>query len=181
MNRTIGVLASAAALAACSTVQVQTQYDKEANFKAYRTYSYISQQPGPEQAPAARDPKIRETAIQKVDEALAAKGLKRVEPDQSPDLLVAVHGSSKKSIEVQTYGYSYSTTPYGYYPGLSTPSSEAADSRDGTLIIDLIDSATRQMIWRGTATDTFKQGTEAKTVANAIDKTLADYPPPVSR
>src|SRR5207248_2194285 len=49
MSRIIGVLASAAAFAACSTVQVQTEYDKAANFKAYRTYAYISQQPGPEQ------------------------------------------------------------------------------------------------------------------------------------
>ncbi|HTO99351.1 MAG TPA: DUF4136 domain-containing protein [Myxococcales bacterium] len=178
MTRSLGLLAAAAALAACSTVKVQTEYDKAANFKAYQTYAYVSQQPGPEQAAAARDPKIREAALATVDKALAAKGLRKTGPDQSPDLLVAVHGSSKKSIEVQTYGYSYSTHPYGYYPALSTPSTEAEGSRDGTLIIDLIDAATKQMIWRGTATDTFKEGTEVKTVTNAVEKTLADYPPP---
>ncbi|MGZ3481275.1 MAG: DUF4136 domain-containing protein [Myxococcaceae bacterium] len=178
MARRLGLLTSLLVLAACSSVKVQTEYDRAANFKGYQTYAYIAQQPGPEEAPAVRDPRIREAVVRGVDAGLAAKGLKRTEPDQSPDLLVAVHGFATNRIDVQNYGYSYSTTPYGYYPGLSTPSVEVRQYRDGTLIIDLIDATTKQMVWRGTATDTFNPGAEAKAIANAIDKTLAEYPPP---
>jgi len=34
------------------------------------------------------------------------------------------------------------------------------------------------MVWRGTATDTFNPGMEAQKAAEAVSKTLAEYPPP---
>ncbi len=181
MTRTLGLLTSAVVLAACSSVKVQTEYDKATNFRAYRTYAWITQQPGPEQAPAVRDPRIHEAVVQGIDGGLGAKGMKRVELDQSPDLLVAVHGFASNRIDVQTYGYNYAATPYGFYPGLQTTAVDVRQYRDGTLLIDLIDAATRQMVWRGTATDTFTPGAEAKAISNAIEKTLKEYPPPDSK
>jgi hypothetical protein len=171
-------LALAVALAACSSVKVQTEYDKKANFNGYRTYAWIPQEPGPEQAKAARDPRVREAVIRGIETGLAAKGLTRTDLDKSPDLLVAVHGWAVNRIDVQAYGYAYRPGPYAYYPTLPAATVvDVREYRDGTLLIDLIDSATRHMVWRGTATDTFSPGAEAKTVSNAIDKTLAEYPP----
>ena len=178
MARTLGWITSAVVLVACSSVKVQTEYDKATNFKAYDSYAYLPRDPGPEQAPTARDPRIREAVMKSIDGALNAKGFKRVEPDQSPALLVAVHGFANNRIEVQSYGYHYAATPYGFYPGLATSAVDVRQYRDGTLIIDLIDSTTKEMVWRGTATDTFSPGAEAKTIASAIEKTLAEFPPP---
>jgi hypothetical protein len=172
------LLTSAVALACASSVKVQTEYDRATNFKGYKTYAWILQQPGPEQAPAARDPRIREAVMQGIDGALTSKGLTRVDASASPDLLVAVHGFANNRIEVQSYGYTYAATPYGFYPGLATPAVDVRQYRDGTLIIDLIDAGSRQMVWRGTATDTFQPGAEAKAISGAIQKTLAEYPPP---
>jgi len=59
-----------------------------------------------------------------------------------------------------------------------TPAVEVRQYRDGTLIIDLVDARSKQMIWRGTATDTFSPGMEAQKAAEAVSKTLAEYPPP---
>lgn len=180
MGRAHGTLALAVALAACSSVKVQTEYDKAANFKGYRTYAWIPQEPGPEQAPAARDPRIREAVIRGIDDGLAAKGLTRKEPDQSPDLLVAVHGFAVNQIDVRSYGYTYGPVPYGMYPTLATSGGvDVRQYRAGTLIIDLVDAQTKQLVWRGTATDTFDPGAEAKTVSKAIDATLEEYPPPL--
>ncbi|HTO97576.1 MAG TPA: DUF4136 domain-containing protein [Myxococcales bacterium] len=181
MPRARAVLAVAMAAAACSSVKVQSEWDRAANFKGYKTYAWITQQPGPEQAPPARDPRIREAAISHVNAALKSKGLALVESGQSPDLLVAVHGWAVNRIDVRSYGYAYGPSPYyGMYPTLATGGVDVRQYRDGTLIIDLIDSGTHQMVWRGTATDTFDPGAEAKTVANAIDKTLDQYPPPAT-
>jgi len=47
------MLTFALALAACSSMKVQTEYDRTADFKGYRTYAWLLQQPGPEQAPEA--------------------------------------------------------------------------------------------------------------------------------
>ena len=177
MPRAFGMLALAMAVIACSSVKVQTEYDKAANFKGYRTYAWIPQQPGPEQAPAARDPRIREAVIRGVDDGLAAKGLIKAEPNASADLLVAVHGWAVNRIDVRNYGYAYGPTPYGIYPALATREVEVREYRDGTLLIDLIDAGTKQMVWRGTATDTFQPGTEVSEVSKAIQKTLEQYPP----
>src|SRR2546430_40552 len=107
MPRAFRMLALAVAVIACSStssMKVQTEYDKAANFKGYRTYEWIPQQPGPEQAPAARDPRIREAVIRGVDDGLAAKGLIKAEPNASADLLVAVHGWAGNPIDVRNYG-----------------------------------------------------------------------------
>ena len=178
MDRANRMLAFALALAACSSMKVQTEYDRNADFKGYRTYAWLLQQPGPEQPPEARDPRIREAVFRGVDQALASKGLTRVTPDQSPELLVAVHGWALNRIDVQTYGYHYAATPYGFYPTMATPAVEVRQYKDGTLIVDLVDARSKQMVWRGTATDTFNPGMEAQKAAEAVSKTLAEYPPP---
>ena len=178
MVRGRGTLALALALAACSSVKVQTEYDKSTDFKGYKTYAWIPQEPGPEQAPANRDPRIREAVVRGIDDGLASKGLTKAQPNQTPDLLVAVHGFAVNQIDVRSYGYRYGPSPYGYYPTLATPGGvDVRQYRAGTLIIDLVDAATKQMVWRGTATDTFDPGAEAKTISKAIDATLSEYPP----
>ena len=172
MPRVRAVLALAVAVTACSSMKVEVEYSRSANFKGYRTYAWISQPPGPEQAPAARDPRVREAVVSSIDRGLAAKGLTRTDPDKSPDLLVAVYGWSAAGIDVHQYGYGYGY--YGYHPS----SVSVREYRAGTLIIDLVDAATKQMVWRGTASDTFDPGAEAKTVVKAVEKTLEEYPPP---
>jgi len=167
----------ALAAVACSGVKVQTEYDQAANFKGYHTYAWIPQQPGPEQAAAARDPRIREAVVRSVEGGLAAKGMTKAEPGQVPDLLVAVHGFATNRIDVRSYGYAYGPSPYGFYPTLATGGVEVSQYKDGTLILDLIDGSSKQLVWRGTATDTFDPGAEAKTISKAIEATLEHYPP----
>src|SRR3954468_19023457 len=120
-------MALAATLAACSSVKVQTEYDKTTNFRGYRTYAWLPRPPGPEQAPPARDPRIREAVLKGIDGGLQSKGLKKVEPEQSPELLVAVPGFATSRIDVQSYGYTYAATPYGFYPAMARP---AVDVRE---------------------------------------------------
>jgi len=66
------------------------------------------------------------------------------------------------------------------YPVLATPAVDVREYRDGTMIIDLVDASTKQMVWRGTATDTFSPGAEAQKAGEAVEKTLAEYPPPAN-
>lgn len=180
MVRSGRILALALAIAGCSSMKVQTEFNKATNFKSYRTYAWIRQPPGPEQAPAVRDPRIREAVIGGIDRGLASKGMTKVELEQNPDLLVAVHGWANSRIDVKSYGYAYGPTPYGMYPVLATPAVDVREYRDGTMIIDLVDASTKQMVWRGTATDTFSPGAEAQKAGEAVEKTLAEYPPPAN-
>jgi hypothetical protein len=174
----LGLISLAVATAACSSsMKVSTEYDRAANFKTYKTYAWIPTPPGPEEAPQVRDPRIMDAVVHGIESGLASKGLTKADSGQ-PDLLVAVHGWATSRIDVAYYGYTYSHSPYGYYPTLSPGMADIKEYRDGTLLIDLVDASTKQMVWRGTATDTFQPGAEAKKVSEAIEKTLDEYPPP---
>jgi hypothetical protein len=50
--------------------------------------------------------------------------------------------------------------------------------KEGTIVIDFIDATTREMFWRGTASDTFIPGTGRDVIKDAITKLIDAYPPP---
>jgi len=51
----------------------------------------------------------------------------------------------------------------------------------GTLVVDLYDAHTRQMVWRGVATDSVSDKPEKDTqrITKALQKMFAKYPPGV--
>ncbi len=65
-------VALAAALAACSSLKVATQYDPAAPYASYRTYAWNPAAPGPEQAAAIRDPAVKAQVVAALDRELAA-------------------------------------------------------------------------------------------------------------
>lgn len=174
-----------ATLAGCATAKVTTEFNPKADFRAYKSYAWVTSAPGPEQAPAIRNPAVLALVHQAIDRELANRGMQRVETGQ-PDLLVAVHGMAKDRIEVQTYGYAYAASPYGYYggpmmgpyPGPVAMGGTVQQYRDGTLILDLVDGKTRELVWRGTASDTVSDPSQVQGVVNdAVKAMLAEYPP----
>lgn len=175
------MLALAAALAGCSSVKVNTQYDPTAKFAEYRTYAWITTPPGDEQAPPIRNPAVRALVVTAVDREMARKGLVLVTPDQDPDFLVSVLGYSRSRIEVQTYGYAYAGAyvygPWG--PGaVAVPATDVSEYKDGTLLLDFVDAKTHKLVWRGVASDTVASDANVKdTIDNAARHLLDAYPP----
>jgi hypothetical protein len=130
--------------------------------------------PDPSRVAAARDPRIREAVIHGVDSGL----VERTGPDRAgadPDLLVAVHGWAVNRIDADVRLCVWASSSR-YYPTLATTSVDVHQYRDGTLLVDLIDGQTKQLVWRGPI-DTFDPGSEASTVSKAISETLKEYPP----
>src|SRR5512138_742077 len=112
---TLSILALAAALAGCSSLKVNTEYDPTAPYPSYKTYAWLAAQPGPEQAPPIRNPVVRAQVQGAVDRELKAKGFTLTTPEANPDLLVTVHGWSQDRIQVNNYGYGYGGAyAYGY-------------------------------------------------------------------
>lgn len=170
-------LCLAASQVGCSTVQIATEYKQGVDHKKYRTFAWNPVEPGPEQATDARDPAIRKLVFQTIEGQLASRGFKRVEAGASPDFFIAVHGWARDKIDVKQYGYVYGYTGYGTY-ATGGPAVEVRQYREGTITIDFIDAASKEMFWRGIGSDTFIPGTGAAVVKEAITKVLDAYPPP---
>jgi hypothetical protein len=176
----LSLLVLAAAAAGCSSMQIRTEYDTAAQFKDYRTYAWVAAAPGPEEAPAIRDPQVYARVVEAVEREMARKGLVRAPPETTPDFLVSVHGWSRNRIDVVNYGYAYGGSyAYGPYPAAgAVPITEVREYTEGTLLLDFVDATTKKLVWRGTATDTITSpGSVRETIDTAARKLLDAYPP----
>jgi hypothetical protein len=173
MKRTLALLAVAALAVACSTLQTTADWDKAANFSNYKTWAWKD------------DGSIKNDILNRriqtlVGAELGKKGLTR--SDDNPDLWVAVHGRLSKETQINTYnsGWGYGYGWYGGGMGMST--STVQEIPVGTLIVDLVDTRKKEMVWRGTATDTLKPerspDEREQALSEALAKLFEKYPPP---
>lgn len=137
-------------MAACASVDITHDWDVTADFSRYRTYDWMPSQPAPQTADAAAalshntllDRRIRAA----VDAALAARGLHA--DAAGPDVRVLYHTGIEEKMDITDWGYVYS----GEYWGWAGRDIDVQNFTDGTLVVDLVDAETKQLVWRGVAT-----------------------------
>ena len=138
-------LAAALAGAACSTLQVSTDYDKSVDFTQYKTFSWHD-------TGDIKDDILAKRLENALSDTLAAKGLKRVET--GGDVWLVAHARLSKQTQINTYN-----SGLGLRLRLARRHGDAdlqrlRDSLSGTLVVDLVDGAKKDMVWRGIASDT---------------------------
>ena len=188
IRRTL-LLVACAMLAGCSTLEVRYDYDPKADFAGLKTYDWLEEPKKPTGDPRIDDNTILKSRVHTaVDSALAAQGFRQVETD--PDFLVAYHVSLDRRQSVQTLNSYYGYGPgwgygYGAYyrPGYwaGPPETYVYEYEEGTLILDIVDPETKELIWRGSAQDevSFKSSPEKdqKQLDQAVTKMLENFPP----
>jgi hypothetical protein len=164
--------------AACSTLQVTSDWDHTVDFAKYRTFDL-------REGTKISDSLIEQRIERGIVSQLEAKGLRRAE--NNPDLLVYTHVriSNQRQIDYNTFGYG------GWYGwggwrtgGWGTTTATVRDIPVGTLIVDLVDARKKALVWRGTATDTISSDPNARSqekVDNALTKVFATFPPPPAK
>ena len=154
-NKFILAIALVFGLAACAV----TDFDRDIDFGHYRTFAWGPSEikvDNPEYRSGLIDKRIKAT----VKEEFAKRGI--YFDAKHPDFLVGYKTYTEKRSESYSnapYGgpffmpyrfgymympYGYGMMPYGYYNGRSY------DYTRGTLIIDITDKASNDLIWRGT-------------------------------
>jgi hypothetical protein len=144
---------------------VNTDSDPKAPFATFKTYAWVKGE-------AAANP-LNETRIHEgVVASLAKAGLK--EAAENPDIVVATHAMAKEQKELYATGMGGS---YRWGGGMGTISAQTYVV--GTLVVDIWDAKTKQLIWRGTAQDTMSDKPEknAQKISKAIEKMFKNYPP----
>jgi len=178
MRRLLPVLivTLAALLAGCSSISYNYDFDQDADFTTYKTYNW-GQRPDPSEGGAAGAAMSNDLAYRRiqgaVDETLQSKGLLM---SDTPDLIVAVHTGVQDKVDVQSWGYGYGYPYYGY----GGRDIQVYNYKEGTLIVDLVDRAAMELVWRTSATGTMDsnpnpQKTQEK-VGPIIERMFRDYP-----
>ena len=123
-----------------SAQDVKTDYDRNANFGHYKTYSWERVQ--------TRDPLMVDRIKSAVNGVLAAKGL--MEVPSGGDLSVIAMETTKDQQTLDTF---YNNLGGGWrWGGFGDATTTTHTYKVGTLVIDLFDTNTKQLLWRGSAT-----------------------------
>lgn len=150
---------------------VQTDFDHQANFAQYKTYSWQEIRP----SASLWDSRIKNA----VNAQLDAKGLTQVAEDG--DIAIVAIKTSKTQRTLQTFydddfGGGWGWRGFGGF-GESTTSEQ--DYKEGTLVVDMYDGKTKQLIWRGSTESVLSDKAEKneKTLDKGVDKMFKNFPP----
>jgi hypothetical protein len=162
------------ALAGCSGISTSTDWDESFDFSALSTYAWMEQ---------GLEGGVSEIMLRRlnmaVDDHMAASGFTKTEPDLA-DFLLAYHAGSQDRDQYDTYGYGSGGWWDGYWGGGMTTTTVRTYT-EGTLILDVIDRASNELVWRGSASKTIDQmdspDQRIETIRKAVDKLMKDFPP----
>lgn len=133
----------------CNTLKVTSDYDRAANFSQYKTFMIDSLKTS-----AAVSQLNQDRLINAVRASLIQKGLTENQTD--PDLLVSIATilKNKQSVSSNTdfYGYGGAYRPWVWGGGMGVTgytTYNVQDYTDGSLIINIADAKTKNLIWEG--------------------------------
>ena len=169
-------------LTGCSTLRVTTDHEPSAlrTMASYGSYGWLPR-------PETEDPELHNSLLatrveSAVDIELGAKGFRRIDAEK-PDFRVGWHASVEGRVDVSTVNNYYG---YGHSSWAASGSGASADTfvrqiEEGTLILDVVDVQSGQLVWRGTAQadvsmDDSLEKREQR-IREAVRKLLQDFPP----
>jgi hypothetical protein len=169
--------------AGCAGQQVTTDYSPATSFSQFRTFALVS---APDTAPAQQllDQRVRSA----VQAQLIGKGLTQTDR-QNADLFVGYGMVDKTHTNVYTYrdGWGWGGGwGWRYYRwGVAWPMTvqrQVETYTDGTVVVNLVDAKTKQVVWEGEVADVVNLPvgnpvSATKEIDAAVSKLFAKYPP----
>lgn len=174
------------AFTGCTTIDVSTDYALEQDFSQYRVYQWHPDGITQNAALDAMGGDIFAARIKRVtEETLAARGM-RQGPD--PDFYVNYSVITEERVSINTYntygGYGPGWGYYGYgYGAWGVGGSQTLVNyyTEGAIVIDVVDAASNQLVWRGTADSVLDPSLspikKEQELRQALSKMFENFPP----
>lgn len=174
----VAVAASVLALPAYGE-KPQIQWNNAYDFGAVETFQW---QLTPETSLEQRNPFMHSLVKNSIEQELATSGLTEVQ--SNPDVYVNYHASTDTEVRLESdsYGYgfgAYGMGGWGYYgygaAGPVSTTTRVVEYNRGTLVVDVWDAASKELVWRGTVSDVLPDNPQKaeKLVQKAIAKLAA--------
>jgi hypothetical protein len=159
-------------LTSCSSVFVNTDYDKKANFESYKTYAYNKSSIDKLEISDLDKKRI----LYALDAAMPTKGFSKSE---NPDVLINVFTKERERVNVYNnmgWGPGWG---WGIGWGMGMGFTQTTTTPEGTLYIDIVDAKTKELVWQGIGTGYLTTNFEKKDerIAEFVSKILEKYPP----
>ena len=168
-------------LASCSSVQVASDYDRNANFTAYKTYAFYKT--GIDKAEISDLDKKR--ILKAIDAEMTYRGFHK---SKNPDILISIFTKEKQQVDVYNnywggaFGWGWSPYYWGWGPGAMGNS--VSTRTQGSLYIDVIDTKNKELVWQGkgvgTLGNTDNIDKKEQRIREFVSEILKAYPPTVA-
>ncbi|MGB7436977.1 MAG: DUF4136 domain-containing protein [Candidatus Acidiferrum sp.] len=154
---------------ALSAQDVKYNFMPGTDFSKYHTYKWVVIEGGshPNQI-------VDQEIKQSVDSQLAMKGMTKTDSDKA-DLYIGYQIAVDQEKQWNAFGMGGPR-----WGGMGTATSSTISN--GTMVLDMYDPSTKQLVWTGNATKTLdpssNQEKNQKNLNKAMQKLLKNYPPP---
>jgi hypothetical protein len=159
-----------------SAQQVKTDYDRSANFSQYKTYSW--------EHVKTKDALDVDRIKSAVNTTLAAKGWTQV--DSGGDVSVVAVEMTRDQQTLNTFyngfGGGWGWRRFGG-GGFGNATTTTETYKVGTVVVDLFDTKTKELIWRGISSDTLSNNSDKniKNLNKGVEKMFKQFPPGSSK
>jgi Domain of unknown function (DUF4136) len=160
---------------ACFAQEFRTDYDRSTDFNQYKTFSWERVQ--------TQDPLWVDRIKAAVNSALAAKGWVRVESGGNVSIIAMEMTQTHQTLN--TYydsfggGWGWGRRFGGSGDSFGESTTIPDTYRLGSLVVDLFDSSTKNLIWRGSLSDALsdKSNKNIKNLDKGVMKLFDHFPP----
>ncbi len=148
---------------------VSTDYDHHANFGQYHTYSWLGVKAG--------NSLWQDRIMNDIDGQLAAKGWTKVA--SGGDAAVSAFGRTTEQETLQTFYDGFPGWGWRGWGGIGTATTTAIPQRVGNLTVDIFDGQTKQLVWRGRASEVLSSKPEKNEgkLEKSIEDMFKHFPP----
>lgn len=178
MKKLIFIFLTALVGVSC-TQKLHVEREPNVPIEKYHSYAWNKLEASNAIHPLYHNNELNQQIIREIDESFAKKGFKR--NSVNPDFLVDFH------IYVEEQKFQNTVCPAGFYRGeryLSElkentycESPQIVSYDDGTLIIDIVDARTKQLVWRASMNDLLESPVYAgKVFPKKVHRILKKFP-----
>jgi len=177
--RILAIILSVVILSACSSINVTADWDKTADFTQFKTYSYYGWQ-------KESDKLLTESEKVRIENAFADEFEKRGIRYMlsGGDLVVALFIVLDQKTSVNAYTDHYGAGGYGYYSpwgwgaGYTTTTYNEYDYTVGTLVCDVFNASTKNLLWQGVGSRTVNENPNKRerNITKSVAMIMSYYP-----
>lgn len=185
----IAILLVLASLVACSTITVNTDFDIERDFNNLSTYAWMEPKREFSKDPLVDNDLMNKRVRRAVENQLASLGFVKAEGDNGADFFITYHVSAETRFSISSYHSNFGYYPFcwnscyghGHRYGYDREHDiSVRQYKQGTFMLDVIEPATSELIWRGVAGRRLNNGTPQQRdiyIDEIVTAILAQFPP----
>ena len=153
---------------AATKMKAYVGYDKNVDLSSFKTFDYRDVLAS---SVVDKAPPVHEMIKLLIIEKLQNGGMEWVEED--PDVLVTYHTEADQAMKMNVTLYSYSYSAGWWRSPLWGSGMDVASWSQGTLVVDIWDPKTENIVWRGAVVGVIPENPSAAKAQKTIEKALS--------